>query len=59
MSLKLTYYEQLINLIHSNHLPWVIVGVGVTIEPLNVDEKFAVRCVLLVRMYGVFDSVFT
>ena len=51
--------KQLINLIHSTHLPLVTVGVGVTIEPCEEDEKLAGRCVLLVRMYGVFDSVLT
>ena len=37
----------------------LLLGVGVTIERSEEDEKLAVRCVLLVRMYGVFDSVFT
>ena len=44
---------------HSTHLPRVTVGKGVTIERREEDEKPAVRCVLLVKMYGVFDSVFT
>ena len=57
MSLKLTYYEQLINFIHSAHLPWVTVGVGVTIEPLKEDKKLTGRCVVLVKGYGVLNSV--
>ena len=41
------------------HLPWVIVDVGVTVESLEEDEKLAGRCVLLVKGYGVLDSVST
>ena len=43
----------------SAYLPWVTVGVGVTIEPLKEDEKFGGRCVLSVKGYGVLGSVFT
>ena len=43
----------------SDFLPWVTVGVGVTIEPLKEDENFAGRCVLDVKGYGVLGSVFT
>ena len=37
----------------------LLLGVGVTIERSEEDEKLAGRYVLLVKMYGVFDSVFT
>ena len=59
MNLKLTKYEILVNFIYSTHLPWVTVGVGVTIEPLEKDDKLAGRGVLLVKGYGVLDSVCT
>ena len=56
MSLKLIKYKQF-NLIYTAHLPGVTVGVGVTIEPLDEDEKLAGGCALLVKGYGVLDSV--
>ena len=40
-------HKQLINLIHSDILPGVTVGVGVTIEPLEEDGT----CVLPVKGY--------
>ena len=43
--------------IYSAYLPWVTVGINVTIEPLKNDEKFAGTCVLLVKEYGVLDSL--
>ena len=47
-------------LIHSAHLPWVTVVVGETMEPLEEYKKVVGRkCVLLVKMFGVFDSVVT
>ena len=45
--------------IYSAHLPWVTVGVGVTIESIEKDKKIAGRCVLLVKEYGVLDSLST
>ena len=48
-------YEQ-INLIHRTHLP-IGVGVGVTIEPLKENKELVGRCVLLVKGYGLLDSV--
>ena len=56
MSLKLTQYE-LINFIDNAYLPGVTVGVGITTKPLKEDEILAGRCVLLVKGYGVVDSV--
>ena len=35
----------------------VTVAVGITIEPLEEDEKLAIRCVMLVKGYRVLDSV--
>ena len=46
-------------LIHSAHLPIVTVVVGVTMEPLEEDKKVGRKCVLLVKRFGVFDSVAT
>ena len=40
-------------------LPWVTVGVEVTMEPFEKDERLAERCVLLVKRYRVSDSVST
>ena len=46
-------------LIYSTHLPWVTVGVGVTIESLEEEKKIVVRSVLLVKEFRVLDSVAT
>ena len=46
-------------LIHSGHLPRETVVVGVTMEPVEVDKKLGRRCVLLVKVFGVLDSVAT
>ena len=43
--------------IDSVHLPSVTIGVCIIIEPLEEDEKLVGRCVLLVKWYGVLDSV--
>ena len=51
--------NSLLILIHNTHLPWVTVGVGVTIEPLEEDNKLVGRCVLLIKGYGVLDSLST
>ena len=58
MSLKLTWWKQFVNLIHSVHLPWVTVGVGVIIEPSEENEALAGRYLLLVKRYGVLDSTY-
>ena len=54
---NLIYFEQ--QNICSGHLPWATIGVGVTIEPLEEDDKLAERCVLLVKEYGVLDFLST
>ena len=51
--------KQLINLIHSTHLIWVTVGVGLTPKPLEKEKKLGGTCVLLVKGFGVLDSVIT
>ena len=45
--------------IDSVHLPSVTIGVCIIIEPLEEDEKLVGRCVLLVKWYGVLDSMST
>ena len=45
----ITPYEHFINLIYSIHLPSITIGVDVTIEPLEEDEKLAGRYVLVVK----------
>ena len=40
-------------------LPSITVGVGVTINSFEKDEKLAGIFILLVKMYGVLDSVST
>ena len=46
-------------LIHSGHLPRVIVVKGVTMELLEDDEKLGATCVLPVKVFGVLDSLTT
>ena len=40
-------------------LPSITVCLGVTINSFEKDEKLAGRCILLVKGYGVLDSVST
>ena len=55
----LLFYLMLIIFIHYVYLPPVTIGVDVTIESLEENEKLVRRYVLLVKEYGVFDTVST
>ena len=54
---NLIYFEH--QTIYSAHLPWVTVGVGITIESIEKDKKIAGRYVLLDKECGVLDSLST